>query len=269
MRQLARAFRALLRAEIATMLQYRGEIILWSTWGLVNPLVLYAIFKAGAQSNSNGQMAGLTVPQIAAYYFTVMVIGHLTAAWDTHEMSYLVRTGRMSSMLLRPILPLWKSLAGNLAYKTCTLAFVGPMWIVVYFLVRPEFNGHLWQVVLGIAATILGFALNYCLTYVVALISFWATKLDAVGEVYFALTMFLGGRFVPLQAIPQPYRLIAEALPFQYMAYFPVELLTGRMTDPLAILRNFIGVLAWLVVSILAFRMLWAAAVRRYTAVSG
>jgi ABC-2 type transport system permease protein len=269
MRHLLRAFWALLKTEVNVMLQYRGEIVLWSTWGLVNPLVLYAIFKAGAQSNSNGQMAGLTIPQIAAYYFTVMVIGHLSAAWDTHEMSYLVRSGRMSSMLLRPILPLWKSLAGNLAYKLCTLAFVGPMWLLVFYLIRPEFNCHGWQVVLGILATILAFAMNYCLTYVVALICFWTTKLDAVGEVYFAAIMFLGGRFAPLQALPRPFRLIAEALPFQYMAYFPVELLTGRMTDPHVVLRGFISVLAWLLFSIVLFRSLWAVAVRRYTAVSG
>lgn len=269
MRHFARAFAALLKTEIAVMLQYRGEIILWSTWGLVNPLVLYCIFKAGAQSNANGQMAGLTVPQIAAYYFTIMIVGHVSAAWDTHEMSYLVRTGRMSSMLLRPILPMWKSLASNWAYKFCTLAFVAPMWLVVYFLIRPEFHATPRQFGLGLLATLLATLMNYYLTYVVAMVAFWATKLDAVGEVYFGLSMFLGGRFFPLQALPGPIRIVAEILPFQYMAYFPVELLTGRMTDMHQALSGLAAQLAWLVGSIIAFRIVWAAAVKRYTAVSG
>ena len=269
MRNLFRAFRALLKTETNVMLQYRGEIVLWSIWGLVNPLVLYAIFKAGAQSNANGMMAGMTVPQIAAYYFAVMVVGHVTAAWDTHDMGYYIRSGRMSGFLLRPILPIWRSLAGNLAYKICTLMFVGPMWILVVFLIHPQFDCAPWQLGLGIIAIIMAFALNYCLTYTIALIAFWTTKLDAVGEVYFGLMMFLGGRYVPLQALPKWLRYIADALPFQYMAYFPVDLMTGHLSDRRLILHSFAGQLCWFLAAILAFRVFWSAAVKRYTAVSG
>ncbi len=269
MRQFARAFRALLRAEIATMLQYRGEIILWSTWGLVNPLVLYAIYKAGAQGNANQQMAGLTVGQIAAYFFSIMIVGHLTAAWDTHEMGYNVRTGRMSPLLLRPMLPMWKSMAGNIAYKVCTLAFVGPMWILVAYLIKPEFHATGWQFALGLLAVLLATLMNYFLTYAVALIAFWTTKLDAVGEVYFGLSMFIGGRLAPLEALPGPIRAFAEVMPFQYMAYFPVQLLMGRVTSIQHALNGLAMQVVWLIASVIAFRLFWAAAVKRYTAVSG
>lgn len=269
MRRLARAVFALLRVEIATMLQYRGEIVLWSTWGLVNPLVLYAIFKAGAMGNDDQRMAGLTVPQIAAYYFAMMIVGHVTAAWDTHEMSWYIRTGRMSAMLLRPILPMWKSMAGNIAYKVCTLAFVGPMWILVAFLIRPEFNATPRQFMLGLLAVVLAGLMNYFLTYVVALVAFWTTKLDAVGEVYFGLAMFVGGRLAPLDALPGPIRAVADVLPFKYMAAFPVEMLMGRITVEAEIMRGLMVQTAWLVASLILFRSLWAVALKRYTAVSG
>jgi ABC-2 type transport system permease protein len=269
MKRFLHIFSTFLRTEIGVMLQYRGEIVLWSVWGLVNPLVLYAVFSAGARANPDQQMAGYTLGEIAAYFFVVMVTGHLTAAWDTHEMGWMVRTGRLSPLLLRPVLPMWKSLASNLAYKTCTLAFVGPMWVLFAWWIRPTFHTQSWQLVLGLLATALAFALNYLLCYVVALISFWTPRLDAVGELYFGLMMFLGGRFAPLPAIPEPVRTIAEWLPFQYMAYFPTELLTGRVRTPVEALAGLGAQAAWLVVVAVAFRLGWSAAVKRYTAVSG
>lgn len=269
MRHFARAFSVLLKTEIGVMLQYRGEIVLWSVWGLINPLVLYLVFKAGAQTNPSQQMFGWTVGELGAYFFAIMVIGHITAAWDTHEMGFFVRTGRMSPLLLRPILPMWKSLASNLAYKVCTLAFVGPMWILFVLLIRPTFHPSAWQVGAGLVATLLAMALSYMLSYTVALIAFWATKLDAVGEIYFGLVMMLGGRFAPLEAIPPKVRWILEVLPFQYMAYFPAQLFMGRVRTREEALVGLISQAAWIVISVMGFRILWSAAVKRYTAVSG
>jgi len=269
MRQLARSFTAFLKTGIGVMLQYRGEIVLWSVWGLVNPLVLYAVFKAGAQSNPDQQIAGLSIGEVAAYFFTIMIIGHLSAAWDTHEMGWYVRTGRMSPLLLRPIMPIWKSLADNLSYKVCTLVFVGPMWIFFALLIRPTFDTAAWQVALGLVATLLAIVLSYTFNYAVALIAFWATKLDAVGEIYFGLVMFLGGRFAPLPAMPGKIRWIAEALPFQYMAYFPTWIFMGKVHTRSEVFLGLAAQLAWIAVSILVLRLMWAAAVKRYTAVSG
>ena len=279
MRHVLRAFLAYLRAAIGVMLQYRGEILLWAIWGLVNPAVLYAMWTAAAASNAGGTVAGFDRGEIAAYYFIIMIVGHVTAAWDAYEMGYLIRTGRLSPLLLRPVLPIWQAIAGNLAYKVTTLAFVVPMWCLFAWVVKPTFHTEFWQLGLGAVALLLAALLNFMMGYVVALIAFWAVKLDAVGEIYFGLSMFLGGRFAMLEALPRPIRLIAEALPFRWINAFPAQLLMGRGYNPTAAapasLRvadalTGIGVqLAWLVFTIVVFRILWTAAVKRYTAVSG
>ncbi|MFH1419958.1 MAG: ABC-2 family transporter protein [Planctomycetota bacterium] len=269
MRQIVRAYLAYLRAGIGVMFQYRGEIVLWAVWGLVNPLVLYSMWSSAAESDPGGQIAGYTRGGFAAYFFLVMIVGHFTTAWDVYEMSYMVRKGTLSSMLLRPLMPIWKSLADNTAYKVTTLLFVVPMWCLIAWLIKPEFATTPWHLAVGSVALLLAAALSFFLGYLVSLASFWATKLDMLGEVYFAFAFYLGGRFAPLETLPPPVEAVARALPFRWMYAFPVEVLTGQTTS-LAAAASGIGVqVVWLAGVVIAFRSLWSAAVKRYTAVSG
>lgn len=269
MRVIARSFLAFLRAAIGVMVQYRGEIFLWAVWGLINPTVLYLMWSAAAESNADQTLAGFDRGQFAAYYLCIMIIGHFTTAWDAYELGYFIRSGALSPKLLRPVLPIWDSLAQNLAYKIVTLAFVAPAWAVFFFFVRPTFEAAPWQVLLGIVAVMMAGALNYLLGYVVALVAFWSPKLDAVGETYFGIAMIFGGRFAPLATMPSILYDIAWVLPFRWMFAFPAELLMGRITSLDAALSG-IGIqFAWLAAAIILFRIGWSAAVKRYTAVSG
>jgi len=264
-----RAFPAFLRAGIGTMLQYRAEILLWAIWGLVNPAVLYAMWRAAAASQPNGQVAGFSRGELAAYFFAIMIVGHMTTAWDTYEMGFQVRTGKLSPQLLRPILPIWSAMANNLAYKVSTLLFVAPMWALCAWLLEPSLRAPPWQVALGVVSIVLAGALNFMLGYIVALIAFWTPKLDAVGEVYFGISVILGGRFSPLEALPGPVYAVARVLPFRWMFAYPAELVSGKMTDHGQIVSGLAMQLAWLLALIVLFRIVWEAAVKRYTAVSG
>lgn len=269
MRRFRRAFAAMLRVEIGVMLQYRAEILLWSIWGLVNPAVLYAMWIAAAASNPSKSIVGMDRGQLAAYYFVIMVIGQFTAAWDVYDMGHQIRSGAYSEMLLKPILPMWRSVCNNLAYKITTLVFVVPMWAVFVFLVRPTFNVTAWQVGVGLIAMILGAALAYVMCYIIGLIAFWAPKLDALGELYFGMGLFLGGRFAPIPALPKPIWILATILPFRWMYAFPTELLVGRITSVREAMTGLLIQASWLGGSIIVFRFAWRAAVKRYSAVSG
>lgn len=269
MMRVLRAYFAFLRAGTSVMFHYRGEVLLWAVWGIVNPAVLYAMWSSVAESNANAAVAGFSVGEIAAYYFVIMIIGHFTTAWDIYEIGYLIRSGRMSPLLLRPILPIWKALADNVAYKVSTLFFVIPMWCLFAWFVNPTFHTSGWQLGLGLIALILAGLLNFLLGYTVSLVAFWVTKLDAMGEVYFGLGMLTGGRVAPLDALPGPLLWVAEGLPFRWMFAFPTELLIGKTTSQTEALTGIAWQLGWIALAIIAFSILWKAAVRQYAAVSG
>lgn len=269
MRAFARAFAAMLRVNIANMIQYRAETFLWSVWGIINPTVLYVMWAAAASGSETGRVAGLDQNGVATYYFSIMIVGHVTAAWDVYEMSYLVRKGTLSPQLLRPILPMWNSLTSNIAYKITTLIFVLPMWTIFFLVVHPHFVTQPWQYALAPFALILGAVLNYMMCYTVALVAFWATKLDAVGEIYFGLCMMLGGRIAPIAGLPPVVLDIANVLPFKWMFAFPAELMTGICATPHEAAAGLAMQIVWVAITIAAFNVVWRLAIRRYSAVSG
>lgn len=264
-----RALGAHLRAHLAVMMQYRGEVLLWSVWGIVNPAVLYAMWSAAAEGSGSHEIASYNRAGLAAYFLMMMVVGHATGAWDVYQMGHLVRTGVLSPMLLHPVLPMWRSLAENIAYKVVTLMFVIPIWIGFAWLVGPAFKATAWEYLFGTIALFLGAVLAYLLSYAISLIAFWAPKLDALGEIYFALCMFLGGRFVPIDALPDGIAGLARVMPFRWMYQFPTELLIGGRVGFREALIGLGLQFVWLAFSFVLFRTLWFAGLKRYTAVSG
>jgi len=256
-----------MRVSLAVMFQYRGEIILWAVWGVIYPAVAIAMWTAAIQGSSDGtQIAGYSARDFAAYFLMTMVVGHVCTAWDVYEMGYYIRSGNMSARLLRPLLPVWQNVGDNISYKVLTLAILIPLWLFAAWVTEPRFQTTTVHLLLGVPAMLLAAALSFLLGYVVAIGAFWITKMDAISEMWFALHLFFGGRIAPPSVLPWPLSSVASALPFQWMVWFPSEALTGRLTTE-QMIAGIGWQLFWLVVAVVAFRLAWAAGVKKYSAV--
>lgn len=254
---------AMLRAQLAVMLQYRGEIILWAVWGIVYPAVLIAMWTAAAKGRSVG---GYFAGDIAAYYIATMVVGHLNTAWDVFEMGFFVRSGMMSARLLKPIMPIWESVVSNIAYKIITLVLVAPAWLAIGWYVQPTFHTQWWNIAVGVPAVLMAAAIAYVWGYCCAMLAFVMTKADAAGELYFGLSLFFGGRFAMLDVLPLPLQLATWLMPFRWSLAFPVELLIGRLSAADA-LRGLAMQGFWLFAGVVFLRWAWRAGLKRYSAV--
>lgn len=267
MKHVLSALPAFLRVAIANMIQYRAEIALWAAWGVVSPAVMMALWNAAAHASSDpGRIGHRSAGEISAYFFMTMIVGHITAAWDVYEMGWLVRSGRLSASLLRPILPVWASLADNIAYKLVTLVILVPIWALIAWAVRPTFHTSAHDACLALAALPLASGLSFVWGYVVGTLAFFVTKMDAASELFFGASMFFGGRIAPIDLLPAPLQWVAQATPFQWIFAYPCELLAGQL-DPSRAMRGLVWQVAWLIAGIVAFRVMWSRGVRRYSAV--
>jgi ABC-2 type transport system permease protein len=203
-----------------------------------------------------------------AYYLIFILVNQLTYAQTNWTVGDLIRVGQMNTLLLRPLSPVFNTLASEVAGKVVMMAFAIPVSGLLALLLRPELHVTLANGLSFLLALGLAWALRFFWGYWLALLAFWSTRADALLAVQDAMVFLLAGQVAPIVLLPGVLRQVATVLPFRYMVGFPVEILTGQLgrTD---LWLGFGLQVGWLWMSLALFIILWRVGVTRYTAVGG
>jgi len=259
-------FQRLWQVNWAEQWQYRANLLMYLLYWLVSPIVYLAVWTSIA--NTKGNVSGLTANDFVTYYLTLLIVDQVTSDIVIHTFAYKVQDGTLSGELVRPIHPmLTNALVNNIAFKILTIIGFVPIWILLFFLYKPDYSGlTLAGVLLAIPAMILGFFVGFLISASVTSIAFWTTRVYSINEFYYALKLLFSGLFVPLTLMPSVIQTVAQYLPFQLQIYFPVQLILGKLA-PAQIMQGYaVGVL-WLLVASIVFNQSWRNGIKRYSAV--
>jgi ABC-2 type transport system permease protein len=198
----------------------------------------------------------------------MLVVDVLVSDITLHILAYKIQDGTLSGDLIKPVHPvLTATLTNNLAFKALTFAALVPIWGVIYLLMRPDFSAVTpGSLLLAAPALVISFGMNFLLGATLTAVAFWTTRVYAVNEFFYAGGMLFSGQFVPLELMPPVIQAIAQALPFQIMRYFPVQVILNQMPAQV-ILRNYGLAVVWLVALWVLFLVVWRAGVKRFSAV--
>ncbi len=253
------------KTTIATQLQYRAALVIWLIGHILEPLIYLVVWSTVSRS-SGGSAGGFTTAGFAAYFIVLMVVNHVTFSWIMFEYDYRVRHGTLSFALLRPIHPIHADIADNVSFKLITLPMMLLAAVILALAFRPTLHWMPWAMAAFVPALVLAFLVRFLVEWTLALAAFWTTRVSAINQMYFVVTLFLSGQVAPLSLFPFPLQVVASLLPFRWMIAFPVELLLGRLT-PVEALTGFAAQGIWLALSLALLRIVWRAGVRIYSAV--
>jgi len=255
------------KVYLASSIQYRAGIFFQFLGKMVEPLVYLIVWTTVARQ-SGGSVSGFTVNEFVVYFIAWTLVRQMTVAWDPFWMERRIRRGDFSPLLLRPLHSFNTDMVLMLASKTVELAILVPTLLVMTLVFQPVFNFAGGAVLAFIPALIMAFLVRFTLLYALAMTAFWTTRITAVFHLFFAVEFFLSGRIAPLAVLPLWAQQIASWLPFRWMFYFPLEVLTGRVPAD-QLLPGFAMQFLWLGLSALGLALAWRFGVRRYTAVGG
>ncbi len=258
-------YRQQFRTTIAIQLQYRAALVIWLIGQVLGPLVTLSVWTA-VTASGGGQAGGYTPSDFAAYYIVLMIVNQLTFTWIMFELEYRVRHGSLSMALLRPVHPIHSDIADNVAFKLLTFPLILVAAAVIAVGFRPAFHFSAWSTVAFLPAVFLAFLVRFLMEWTLALAAFWTTRVSAVNQIYFVVSLFLSGQIAPLALLPRGVQAAGLILPFRWTVGFPVELLLGRLSFPQA-LEGLAAQVAWLGLCLLLLRLVWRAGVRSYGAV--
>ncbi|MBN2414658.1 ABC-2 family transporter protein [bacterium] len=253
------------KITLASFVQYRAAIFIWMIWHVIEPLVYLSVWSVVTRS-LGGNVGGFTGGDFASYFIAMMLVNHLTYTWIMWEFEYRVRHGILSFMLLRPIHPIHSDIVDNVTSKLLTLPMMIPSAMLLALLFRPVFHPVPWAMAAFVPAVFLAFLLRFIVEWALSLAVFWTTRISAVNQGYYVITLFLAGQMAPLALLPGAVRIAATVLPFRWMISFPVELLLGRLT-PQEALAGIGAQIVWLAIGFTILRRAWRAGLRIYSAV--
>jgi ABC-2 type transport system permease protein len=261
-----RIYQRVWQVNWAEQWQYRANLLMYLLYWLVSPIVYLSVWTTVAQGQ--GDVGGLTANDFTTYYLTLLIVDNLTSQITVHILAYKIQDGTLSGDLLRPVHPiLTHTLISNLASKALNLMVLIPIWLALYALFRPDFSGVTpLTLLLAVPVIIVGFAISFLLGAAITCVAFWTTRVYALNEFYYALVILFGGLFVPLNLMPSFIQRVAEVLPFQFLLFFPIQLILGRL-PPDVIARGFVLEMVWFGISLVCFQLVWRAGVKRFSAV--
>jgi ABC-2 type transport system permease protein len=258
-------YRRLWLVNWAEQWQYRANLMMYLFFWLVSPIVYLAVWTTIA--NTQGSVNGMSAQDFVAYYMVLLVVNIATSDITIHLLGYKIMDGTLSNMLILPIHPvLTHVLMNNLAFKALQLVALTPIWLVLYLLYQPVLTILPINLLLAIPALLMGFLILFFFGVIITSVAFWTTRVWALWDFFYALFGLFAGQFVPLALLPPTLQNVAQVLPFRLSLYFPIELILGKLTLQQTALNLGLQVV-WCVVTYFAFRLIWRAGVRNYSAV--
>lgn len=257
--------KTILHKNLLHSLAYPGMIIVYVFEAFFVPLVMALVWITilSFESNTPSDHA-----DVATYYLLLPVISILVSAWHGPFWSRMIRLGDLNMRLIKPLHPIVLDIGNNLAEKIIKICFLGPMLAVGFWLLKPELSLELWLLPV-LLLSILGAAiLSYIFESLIGLAGFWMEDTSSLSNFGNIAEYTLGGRVVPIFLFPLALRQVVDILPFRYMLAFPLEIVTGSLTNE-QIGQGLFTQIIWIGIMVFVFWAMWRGGFKRYSASGG
>jgi ABC-2 type transport system permease protein len=181
----------------------------------------------------------------------------------------LIRTGRFTAFILRPIRHRQFAFAQKIGHRTLGFLFEFLPALLIFVLVfhmeiAPARGGYF------LISVALSFIMVFTVNYSIGLAAFWLIRTDGLRSVVKLLTNVCSGALFPLLLLPDALQRVLFFLPFQFMAYVPSMVYTGsyRLGAFSMEVPQIVGVQAvYTVLALIFSELLYRSGVKRFTAV--
>jgi ABC-2 type transport system permease protein len=229
---------AVFRIRFVSGLQYRAAalagILTQFAWGFMSLLAFSAFYK------SNPSAFPMEFSQTVTYIWLQQALLALFMTWFPEtEVLEAITSGGVAYEMARPLnlYNRWfcQSAANRLAKAVLRCLPI----LVVAFIIPGPFRMSLppgaGQFFLFLLSMVLSLCVVVSLNMLVYIMTFYTLSPQGVRLIVAALADFLAGGIIPIPFFPEPFRKVAELLPFAAMENMPLRLYSGNIAGAAAV----------------------------------
>jgi ABC-2 type transport system permease protein len=260
----------ILRICLEERLVYRVDFALGTLMRFL-PIVTQIFLWGTIFETISGKIAGYSYHDFIAYYLLTMVARAFSSMPGLASgIAAEIRDGSVKKYLIQPIDMVGFLLLNRLAHKLVYYGIaIGP-FALIFFLCRnffPSMPSSETMIAFAISL-VLSFLLGFFLEAAIGLIGFWFLEVSSLLFIYMLFNFFFSGHMFPLDILPYPWNYVFEAMPLQYLAYFPAAVWLGKIEGESLLIALWVET-AWVLFFILVCRVAFHRGVKRYSGFGG
>jgi ABC-2 type transport system permease protein len=211
---------------LAFRLRYYTGILTY----LINVTVYYFIWSAVYGPAGAGQtIAGYDLRQMTTYVAVGWIIRSFY--WNTidQEMAYEVIEGKIAMQLIKPVSVQWMWLARSIGESSFRLGMLTvPTGVAVMLIFPVRLPASFTNALLFVPAVLGSFFLMGAINFMIGTCAIHLKSILALIRAKYWLIELLSGLLIPLTFFPEPLRKVLAWLPFQHIAFTPLEIYLGK-----------------------------------------
>jgi ABC-2 type transport system permease protein len=244
---------------LAFRLRYFTGIITY----FLNVTVYFFIWSAVFRSAQS--IAGYTLPQMLTYVSVGWIIRSFY--WNTidQEMAYEVIEGKIAMDLIKPVSVQWMWICramGESAFRLGLLTLPTAIVVALVFPVQgPSSRENLALFVIGVVGS---FFLMGAINFMIGTCAIPLKSILALIRAKYWLVELLSGLLVPVSFFPEKAQKVMAVLPFEHIAYTPLQIYLGKF-DRVRALEALGTQWLWVVALLVLAHIWWNRASRKIT----
>ncbi len=253
---------------LAFRLRYYAGIFTY----LINVTVYYfiwsAVFRARAAATAGSAattISGYDLSQILTYVAVGWIIRSLY--WNTidQEMAYEVIEGKIAMDFIKPVSIQWMWICralGETAFRLIMLTALTSLAVAIIFPVRMP--ASLLNFALFLIAVLGSIMLMAAINFMIGTCAIPLKSILALIRAKYWLIELLSGLLIPMALFPASIQKISAWLPFQHIAFTPLQIYLGKING-LAAARALLTQWLWVAALLWLGHLWWGRATRKIT----
>lgn len=255
---------------IQTSMEYRLNFFL-SFLSCIFPLLIqYFLWKAVFAGSGQERVYGYTFVQIFLYSVITGIVSKITGHTFQYGVHTEIKNGAFSKYLVLPVYFFFMKLSIMAGQKLVhfILGMLMITGVLITFHLGADFSVDFYRILAFTGSFILGIILNFILFYGVCGLTFRLNDATYFFEVIRIVLLVVSGGILPLDIFGERILSLLKLLPFQYTAYFPVNILTGKLSYE-EIFTGLLIQLLWVGVLGLLVNIFWDRSTKKYITFGG
>lgn len=251
-------------------MEYRTDFLLSIISGSFIVVVQCFLWTAVYRSSPHEIINGYTYSQMIIYSVLSGVVSKLVSTGFEGEIANDIKTGGLSKFIAQPIHYFSYRICSFFGGKTVQTGIVLVLFVGLMLIFSQiwEIRFSAVQIMLFLISILLALLINFLLFYSISAFAFVVTEVWGIFVAFNQGVYLLSGAIFPLNIFGNTATAISSYLPFQYIVYFPVNIINGSLAHA-EIVKGLMVQAVWVIVLIAVSRLSWAAGMKKYVAVGG